>query len=133
MRQKKILRLEDNSHVIPVQSDGRPNAYLPSSSKTDFPAIKKEIFDDKDAEEFLRNLGLFEPDLFAEVIEFVLPKYTEFSISVDFQENVEDLRKISKLVKTPLQIDPKNSIGKLRILLAKLGLQDFEDIFLTSV
>ena len=131
LRHKKILRLENNSHVIPFQTDGKPNAYLPSSSKINLPTIKRAIFNDKGAEEFLRNLGLIERDLFAEVIESVLPKYAEKSIFIDFQDNIEDLRKISKLVKTPLQSDPKNSIGKLRILLAQLGLQDFEDKFLT--
>ena len=126
LRQKKILRLENlenNSHVIPFQPDGKPNAYLPSSSKTNFPTIKRAIFNDKGAEEFLRNLGLIEPGLFAEVIEFVLPNYAEKSISIDFQENIEDLRKINRLLYTPLQDKGKNSIGKLKILLPKLGLE----------
>ncbi len=127
LRKKKIkfLRLEDNSHVIPFQSDGRPNAYLPSSSKTNFPTIKKNIFEDKGSEDFLRNLGLFEPDLFAEIIEFVFPKYTEGSFQGDFQENIEDLRKVSKVLNTPLHTKSQNSIGKLKILLAKLGLDGF--------
>ncbi len=66
LRKKKIkfLRLEDNSHVIPFKTDGRPNAYLPSSSKTNFTTIKKNVFEDKGAEDFLRNLGLIEPGLF---------------------------------------------------------------------
>jgi|GEM_PF-895650 len=125
LRYKRILRLEDNSHVIPFQPDGRPNAYLPFSSKTDFPTIKKEIFDDKGAEEFLRNLGLFEPDLFAEVIEFVLPKYTEESSLIDFQENIEDIEKINELINTSYEDAAKSSIGKLGILLSKLGLENF--------
>jgi hypothetical protein len=126
LRQKKILRLENfenKSHVIPFQPDGKPNAYLPSSLKTNFPTIKRAIFNDKGAEEFLRNLGLIEPGLFAEVIEFVLPNYAEKSISIDFQENIEDLRKINRLLYTPLQDKGKNSIGKLKILLPKLGLE----------
>ena len=127
LRKKKIkfLRLEDNSHVIPFQSDGRPNAYLPSSSKTNFPTIKKNIFEDKSVEEFLRNLGLIEPDLFAEVIE-LLPKYADTPISLDSQKNIEDLRKISKILSAPLRSEAKNSIGKLKILLSKLGLEGLE-------
>lgn len=126
LRQKRILRLEDKSHVIPFQQDGHPNAFLPSSSKTNFPTIKRAIFNDKGAEEFLRNLRLIEPGLFAEVIE-VFQKYTENSISIDLQKNIEDLRKINKLLKTPSQNDRKNSIGKLRILLTKLKLEEFEE------
>ncbi len=129
LRKKKILRLEDNSHVIPFQYDGRPSAYLPSSSQTNFPIIKKNIFKDKGAADFLRSLGLFEPDLFAEVIEFVLPKYSEGLFHGDFQENIEDLRKISKVLNTPLHTKSQNSIGKLKILLSKLGLDDFLEYF----
>jgi len=129
LRKKKILRLEDNSHVIPFGADGRPNAYLPSSSKTNFPTIKKNIFEDKGSEDFLRNLGLFEPDLFAEVIEFVLPKYADTPISLDLEENIEDLRKISKILSTPLRDEHKASFGKLKILLSKLGLEELLEHF----
>jgi len=127
LRQKKILRLEDNSHVIPFQPDGNPNAYLPSSSKTKFPIIKRDIFNDKGAEEFLRNLRLFEPDLFAEVIEFVLPKYIDHPSLVDFQDNIEDLRKVNKLINTPFREEAKNSNAKLKVLLAKLGSESLFD------
>ena len=129
LRKKKILRLEDNFHVIPFRADGRPNAYLPSSSKTNFPTIKKNIFEDKGSEDFLRNLGLFETDLFAEVIEFVFPKYTVGSFQGDFQENIEDLRKVSKVLNTPLHTKSQNSIGKLKILLSQLGLDGFLEYF----
>ncbi|MCG2776872.1 MAG: hypothetical protein L6406_14455 [Desulfobacterales bacterium] len=127
LRKKKILRLEDNSHVIPFQPDGNPNAFLPSSSKTKFPTIKRKIFNDKGAEEFLRNLRLFEPDLFAEVITFVLPKYIDHPSLVDFQDNIEDFKKINKLINTPFGKEAKNSIAKLRILLPKLGFESLVD------
>ncbi len=133
LRRKKILRLEDNSHVTPSNPDGRPNAYLPSFSKTNFPIIKREIFQNDEAKEFLKNLGLFEPDLFAEIIEFILPKYAENTISIDLQENIEDLRKIKLLLQNPLQIDANNFIGQLRVLLTKLGLQDYEDQFTNTI
>jgi hypothetical protein len=132
LRQKKVLRLENNSHVIPFQPDGKPNAYLPSSSKTNFPTIKKAIFNDKGAEEFLRNLGLIEPGLFAEVIEFVLPKYIDLPSLVDFQDNIEDLKKVNKLINTPFREEAKNSIAKLRILLSKLGIESLLDNFVKN-
>jgi hypothetical protein len=128
LRKKKILRLENNYHVIPFLGDGRPSAYLPSSSKTNFPTIKKNIFEDIGSANFLRSLGLFEPDLFAEVIEFVLPKYSEGSFQGDFQENIEDLRKINKVLNTPLHDNSQNTLGKIKILLSKLGLERFLEI-----
>ncbi len=130
LRQRKILRLEDNSNVIPFRSDGRPNAYLPSLLKTNFPIIKRTISIDKGAEDFLRDLGLVESDLFAEVIEFVLPKYTnDLVCPVSFQENVEDLRKIRKLMTDSSQIKGKDLIGKLKILALKLKMESMLENF----
>jgi len=129
LRQKGILRLQDGSHVKPFKEDGRPNAYLPSSSKTSFPTVKKEIVDDTKAKGFLTRLGIVETDLFAEVIEFVLPKYAEEITKIDFQQNIEDLIKVILTLKTSSQADSKGNIGKLRILLSKLGFEELLDHF----
>ncbi len=42
---------------------------------TDLPTVKKRTAADEQALEFLRHLGLSEPDLIGEVIEKTLPKY----------------------------------------------------------
>ena len=129
LRKKRIIRLQDGSHVKPIKEDGRPNAYLPSSSETSFPTVKKIIVDDTNAKAFLKRLGILETDLFAEVIEFVLPKYTKGSINIDCRQNIEDLKKVILILKDPSQGDSKNNTGKLRILLSKLGLEEFLEQF----
>jgi hypothetical protein len=129
LKKKKILRLEDNLHVTPFKSDGTPNAYLPSSGNTNFPTIKKDVFADNLAADFLRNLGIIEPDSFAEVIEFVLPKYVVNNISVSRDENIVDIRKTIRLINDPHLGNSSSNVSKLRILLTKLGLSQFEEMF----
>jgi hypothetical protein len=121
LKKRKILRLEDNSHVIPFKSDGTPNAYLPSSSATTniFPTIKRNIFEDETAADFLKKLDIIEPDSFAEIIESILPKYAEDQIKVGKEENIEDLRKIKKLLDEPFLGNFSNLLSKLRILSMK--------------
>ncbi|MDZ7759487.1 MAG: hypothetical protein U5L00_04425 [Desulfovermiculus sp.] len=72
----KCIRLENNDHVTPFNKDGNPNAYLPNA-KTNLPTVKKNIFNNEEAAEFLKKFGLLEPDQFADLIEFVLPKYDD--------------------------------------------------------
>jgi hypothetical protein len=127
LRKRKFIRLEDNSHVVPFKSDGTPNAYLPSSLTTKFPTIRKSIFSDEFASDFLKRLGIIEPDLFADIIEFILPKYTEDRIVVGYEENIDDLKKIKKLLDEPYQGSLSSSLAKLRILLGKLGLSALID------
>jgi len=119
LKKRKIIRLEDNSHVIPLKSDRTPNAYLPSSTTSNFPTIKRSIFEDETAAEFLNNLGILEPDAFAEIIESILPKYAEDGIKVGKEENIGDLRKIKKLLDEPFRGNLSNSLSKLRILSRK--------------
>ena len=129
LRKRKIIRLENNSHVVPFKSDGTPNAYLPSTGATNFPTIKKSIIADENASDFLKKLGMIEPDLFAEIIEFILPKYAEGTVIVDHATNIDDLKKIKRLLEGPFQGGSSSSLAKVKILLGKLGLQKFEDHF----
>lgn len=129
LRKRKIIRLEDNSHVVPFKNDGSPNAYLPSTEPTNFSTIKKSIVTNEKARDFLNNLGMIEPDLFAEIIEFILPKYTEGTVLVDHETNINDLKKIKRLLEGLFQGCSASSFAKVKILLGKLGLQRLEDQF----
>ena len=118
LREKKILRLEDNSHVIPFKVDGTPNAYFPSPLSTNYPTIKRSIAEDDNAAEFLRDLEIREPDLFYEIIEFLIPKYVKGE-SISIEENIADLKKIQKLIIETDQCDLTDRKAKIKILLNK--------------
>jgi len=107
LRSKQFIRLENNNHVAPFDSSGRHQAYLPGISNTGFrteKTVKKVIADDKEAREFLEELGLPKPDLYAEVIESVLPKYQKDEIDVSNDKNLDDVEKTIKALKSaPLE------------------------------
>jgi len=130
LRQIKFLRLEDNTHVLPFENDGTPNAYLPSSVETNFPTIKRNIYNNEGAADFLKRLGIIEPDLFAEIIEFILPKYTKDSNIVDFIDNIDDIKKIKNVLDE--QKHSSLALAKSKILLGKLGLSEIGDKLIDS-
>lgn len=96
IRNKPFIRLEDSSHVAPFRlQTGEPQAFLPLEMPTDLPTVKKEIAADEQALEFLKHLGLSEPDIVDEVIGKTLPKYRGLeSREIDDQEHEGDIRKI---------------------------------------
>lgn len=100
IRKRPILRLEDDSQIAPFRSDGAPAAFLPSATRTHFPTIKQAVTNEGKALQFLRDLGLTEPDIVDELLEYVLPKYTPvvreaksvLPDPVSEEENLADIR-----------------------------------------
>lgn len=100
IRNKPFIRLEDNSHVPPFDNSGKPRAYLSGGSGSLFPTVKKIIAEDNQAREFLKKLGLTEPDNIAEIIEFILPKYRKDNITVSDEENIKDVKTVAEAIET---------------------------------
>lgn len=100
LRAMPILRLEDGQHVSLQRRDGGVGAYLPSEEPTEFPTVKRDIAKEPKANQFLKGLGLKEPDAVDEVIEKVLPKYQGAEIAVSAEEHRADIRKILKALAT---------------------------------
>ena len=71
-----IIRLEDGSHVQPM-ADGEPQAFLPGPVETSFPTVRATVCHSDESREFLKSLGLTEPDPVDNVIRNVLPKYRD--------------------------------------------------------
>ena len=81
-RAKPIIRLEDGSQIPPFTSTGLPAAYLPGRAETEFPTVRRTVADIAEARQFLEALAFTEPDVVAEVLEKVLPRYA----SLDAQD-----------------------------------------------
>lgn len=94
-RTKPIIRLQDGIHVPPFDSHGSPLAYLPTGANSEFPTVRGSIAADEGARSFLKDLGLTEPDVTAEVLEFVLPRYTAPDFTeLDLEIHLQDLQHI---------------------------------------
>ncbi len=89
IRGKPLLRLEDNSHVSPFKRRSPydrneiPNAYLLREGKSKFLLVKRSLLTHDTVYDFLKRIGLSEPDIVDEVINFILPLYKAGEVSLD--------------------------------------------------
>jgi hypothetical protein len=80
-RGKPVIRLEDGSHVAPFDERGRPLVYLPGPGASGFPTVRRDIADSPAARPFLDALNLPSPDVVAEVLELILPRYDRLDVA----------------------------------------------------
>ncbi|MBU0567457.1 DUF3883 domain-containing protein [bacterium] len=94
LRTKPIIRLEDDSHITPFDSEGNIQVCLPTESKSRYNTVKKVFVDHENSLEFLTELGLSSPDLFDEIRKFVLPEYQKDEINIQEDKYLEDFEKL---------------------------------------
>jgi hypothetical protein len=80
-RIRPIIRLEDGSQVAPFDAEDRPAVYLPGPAGSGFPTVRRTIADSPAARQFLEALDLVPPDVVAEVLELILPRYDGLDIA----------------------------------------------------
>lgn len=125
LRKKEIIRLSNQTHVSPFDENGNLRAYLPSGSHSEFPLVEQNIANDKKAQEFLRKLGLYEPDQLAEMINHVLPRYLDSEVSVSKEENILHIQQIAQVLQPDsLTKSQEDLIPKLKMLSRKIGLEE---------
>jgi hypothetical protein len=146
LRTKPIIRLENDEHIAPFDNNGKVQVYLPAETRSKYKTVKRILTENKNSSEFLKKLGLTEPDIFAEIKEFIIPKYHIDNPTKDewYLEDFEKLLKayetipankerefIEELLKTS-SIDSVNNVtGKhtllkpLNIYLRDSGLKDY--------
>ena len=88
-----LVRVEDGTHVL-AHSDGQPQAFLPSAIKTDFPTVSRSVCSTAKSLEFVKALGLTEPDAVDDVVRNIIPKYEKETVEVDGDEYEADLERI---------------------------------------
>ncbi len=96
-RAMPIIRLEDGSQVVPFDSRDRPAAYLPGPAGTGFPTVRRAVADVPGARQFLEALKFTEPDVVAEVLDNVLPRYSGLKVAdLDTAQHEADLECVSR-------------------------------------
>lgn len=95
LRTKPIIRLETGKHIAPFDDKGKVKVYLPAETKSTYHTIKQVLTENEDSLQFLKALGLTKPDLFAEIREFILPKYLTDNPAKD-ECYFEDFEKLLK-------------------------------------
>jgi hypothetical protein len=94
---KPIIRLEDGTQVAPFDARGRPAAYLPGPADLGFATVRRAIAAHPDARQFLIALGFGEPDVVAEVLDHVLPRYHDGDVAkLDAAQHDADLELVAR-------------------------------------
>jgi len=95
LRTKPIIRTENNEHIVPFDNNGRIQVYLPAETKSKYKTVKRVLTENEESLKFLKELGLRKPDLYAEIVEFIIPKYKNENPVKD-DEYFEDFEKLLK-------------------------------------
>jgi hypothetical protein len=96
-RAAPIIRLEDGAQIAAFDADGRPVVYLPGAAGlvTNLPTVRRAVADSPVARPFLEALGLARPDVMAEVLELILPRYDGLQVAeLDPARHAADLEAV---------------------------------------
>ena len=80
-RAAPVIRLEDGSQVAPFDGQGRLAVYLPGPVASSLPTVRRAIAGAPAARRFLEALNLGEPDVVAEALQIVLPRYDGLEVA----------------------------------------------------
>jgi hypothetical protein len=122
LRNTPIIRLENGEHLAPFGDNGNIQVYLPTKTGSKYKTVKPSLIKNSQAMKFLTDLGLREPDLLAEVKEFILPKY-QTDDPIKDSDYFEDFKKILNTYDTI----PNNGESDFLKELSKLAFIDSEN------
>ena len=94
LRRKPIIRLSDDSHIEPDDDKDKIQVYLPAETKSKYKTVKESLTKNEKSFTFLTELGLSKPDIYAEIKEFIFPKYRVPDPDIDIKEYFEDFEKL---------------------------------------
>ncbi len=118
-RTKPVIRLEDGSHVAPFDAQDRPAVYLPGPAASSLPTVRRAVADSAAARPFLDALDLAEPDVIAEVLQIILPRYRGLDLGeLDPVQHDADLECVVRAL-------DQAGAGQRQELLEQLGETDF--------
>lgn len=94
LREKPIIRLDNDTHVNPDNEKDELQVYLPAEQDSEFKTVKRVFAENEKSKEFLNNLGLKEPDKVEEIKVFIAPKYEEDKPDIQQDIYIQDFNKV---------------------------------------
>jgi hypothetical protein len=114
-RTRPIIRLEDGDQVAPFDSGGRPAVYLPGAARTALPTVRRAVADVPAARRFLEALEFTEPDVVAEVLQVILPRYAGLDVAdLDGAQHDADLECVALALAEAPAGQRQHLMGQLR-------------------
>jgi len=96
-RSAPVIRLEDGTQIAPFDAAGRPAAYLPGPAGTEFATVRRAVATHPDALRFLTAIGFGEPDIVAEVLDYVFPRYHDADVAkLDAAQHEADVELVAR-------------------------------------
>ena len=96
LRALPVVRLQDDSHVVAIDSFGKLNAYFPMKGASGLPLVKADLLKDRGAKAFLQQLGITEPDDLHETMTSLIPQLAANNAILPDEETYNtNLRKIA--------------------------------------
>lgn len=108
-----LVRLEDGRHVTATK-DGKPQAFLPSPIKTDFPTVRRQVCEGAGARKLLDALGLTEPEPVDDVIWNILPRYPDKPVYVSPEQYSADIGRFLTAFGTDSKAQRQKLVSALR-------------------
>src|SRR5690348_4378805 len=132
-RTAPVIRLEDGRQVVPLDGEDRPVVYLPGPAASRLPTVRRAVAAAPAARPFLAALNLAVPDVVAEALQFVLPRYDDLELAqLDLAGHDADLETVvraldeappgpreellGRLARTPFLIGENAASGEQRLL-----------------
>ncbi len=73
LRKKAFIRTSTNKTVKAFDNDGNLNVYLPPVSTNKYTFVNEIYLKDKNCIKLFKSLGITKPDLYSEVVEYIIP------------------------------------------------------------
>jgi hypothetical protein len=114
-RAQPLIRLEDGRQVAPFDAQDRPAVYLPGPVASSLPTVRRAVATSAEARPFLAALNLAAPDLMAEVLQVVLPRYHDLDITaLDPVQHDADLECVARVLDEAAAGPRAELLGQLR-------------------
>ncbi len=108
-----IIRLTGRKHVAAFQEDKTPNAFLPCDA-VGFPTVEPAVLKTEAALSFIKRIGIGLPDLTAQILKVIFPKYSALkAYQVSPEEHRNDLEQVCNFAE-------KSSGANLEVVLKAL-------------
>lgn len=113
LQEVPLVRLANGSHVR-AHSNGQPEAFLPGDVATDFPIVHAAVCTSETSLEFLRSLGLTEPDPVDDVVRNLLPHLGDADSDPTHASYGADIDRILNAFRTDSKGQREKLLSKLR-------------------
>lgn len=112
LRNKAFIRTTKNKTVKPFDEKGNLKVYLQNEGTSDYQFVKNIFIANKDSKKFFKALHITEPDLIAEVNEYVIPRIAKATNL--YHGYKEDIQKIFRAIRKADSNEEKAMLNKLR-------------------